>query len=350
MLPFDLYTTSISAWQAMAEHIQKAKESIYIEMYIFSDNTGADYNFVDLLIERANSGLQIIMTLDAFGSYSLSKKTIDRLEKRGVEIVFFRHWLHRTHKKLIIIDGSIGFLGGVNIFNEARTWDDLQLKVEGIFAKKLIRSFAHSYKLSGGKQYLKSLPELEKEDNINTRDYEAWLLENTPISNRYKLRKYYKRKLSLAKKSIIIVTPYYTPAFWLEDILERAIKNGVEVKIVLPKITNHRLADESNHYYGARAVNFGAKVYFNLTKMNHGKAILLDGTEGLIGSSNMDFLSILFNSELGIFFRNKDLILKLKQAIDSWLACSHLYTQKTYKLKWYRYILVYIVKLFYKVI
>ena len=102
-MKYKFYTTSEKAWDAMIEAIAGAQKSIFIEMYIFVDNT-ARHDFYKILEEKAKKGLKVKVIIDSFGSNELSQKTIDRLKSAGVELLFFSYWLRHTHKKILIID------------------------------------------------------------------------------------------------------------------------------------------------------------------------------------------------------------------------------------------------------
>ncbi|MBI4993789.1 hypothetical protein HZC33_02425 [Candidatus Wolfebacteria bacterium] len=143
---YKFYTTSESAWAAMLKDIKAAKKSIYLEMYIFVDNTSG-YNFFEILKQKADEGVKVKIIIDSFGSSELSQKMIDELRKVGAEVLFFSYWFERIHKKILIIDENIVFLGGVNIHKFFRKWNDLQIRLEGSIAKYSLRSFARIYNL-----------------------------------------------------------------------------------------------------------------------------------------------------------------------------------------------------------
>ena len=114
-MKYRLYTTSQKAWDGMFQAMTLAQKSIYLEMYIFLDDTQATHNFLGLLKEKARAGLEVVIIADSYGSASLRGTPVNELKAAGVEFIFFSHWLRRTHRKMLIIDNKIAFIGGVNI-------------------------------------------------------------------------------------------------------------------------------------------------------------------------------------------------------------------------------------------
>jgi len=115
----------------MIAALKKAEKSIYIEMYIFLDDTRASHDFFSILKIKAQAGLKVVVVADAFGSLELKKDSINELRAAGAEMLFFSDLLKRTHRKITIIDKKIAFLGGVNIENKTINWRDLQIRIEG---------------------------------------------------------------------------------------------------------------------------------------------------------------------------------------------------------------------------
>lgn len=331
------YTKSTDAWDGMFEGIKSATRSIYIEMYIFSDDTAPTHDFVGLLEQKSRDGVQVILILDAFGSTELSDASIDRLRESGSEIIFFHHWFNRTHRKLVIIDGNIAFLGGTNISGHSSLWNDLQIRVSRQLAHRFVRIFHRSYILSGGRHKLI--------ENISSRKYKfrAWIIDHLPFSGRKKLRRYYEKKISKARNSIVFVTPYFVPSFWFINLIKEAIARKVAVTILIPRSTDHYFLDKVNQYWASFFMTLGCYVYVS-ESMNHAKALLIDNKEGMVGSGNLDSLSFERNSELGIFFTNKVSIQKLNTIFNMWIKDSTPYNKEVHSLRFYEWLLIPIIR------
>lgn len=104
----------------MFEAMAAAQQSIFIEMYIFADDTQITHDFLGLLKDKARAGLEVVIIADAYGSASLRNSAVDELRSAGAEFIFFSHWLRHTHRKILIVDNAVAFIGGVNIEEKIR--------------------------------------------------------------------------------------------------------------------------------------------------------------------------------------------------------------------------------------
>jgi cardiolipin synthase len=323
------YKNSVLAWDAMLQGIESAKRSIYIEMYSFSNDTESTHDFVKALSDKAKAGVEVVMILDAFGSMNLSDEVINNLQNSGVQVLFFHHFFNRTHRKLVVVDGSIAFLGGANISENSRKWFDLQVQGGKRVAQRLVRVFARTYKFAGGKKILRERG-TKKEKNTIT----SYIIEHTPVTGRRHLRKYYEDKISHASSSIILITPYFVPSKWFYNSIHNSIKRGVRVDILIPKSTDHIFLDTVNTYMASRYRELGCYIHL-LSEMNHAKAILIDEKEGMVGSGNLDNLSFQRNSELGIFFKDINSVKSLSKILHEWIIHSEEFNDSKHSLTWY---------------
>lgn len=344
-MKYRFYTTSKKAWDGMLKSISEAKTSIYLEMYILLDDTTETHDFLGLLKDKARSGLEVIIIADAFGSRELKNSSINSLREAGVEFNFFSHLLKRTHRKILIIDNKTAFLGGVNIEEKTRDWRDLQLKLSGKIIKPIIKSFAYCYKMAGGKR----VSVLQYNDHSFPKRIQSWLVDTwSNTQHSYFLSNYYRTKIIEAQKSITIVTPYLVPPRWLMALLDGAIRRGVFVEIIMPHNTDYRVLNKINYINTCRLTSLGVKCYF-LPVMNHAKLMLVDDEEGVIGSQNFDFLSFGINMEVGIFFRQKNIISSLIHLLNKWKKESILFESKDHKASWWDNFLIFIFKFFYPI-
>ncbi len=326
------YTTSEKAWTAMLSAIQGATSSIYLESYIFLHDTFPTHNFMDALVLKARQGVRVVVVVDGLGSYYFGEKQQRALEEAGAEVLFFTYWFRRIHRKVLIIDEKSVFLGGVNVGKNYVHWLDLHIKLTGkTVVRSLLRSFALSYRLSGGKNPVILAYELQK----SFRDRaETWILEHRLKAGDNKLRPYYEERIKKAKKSISIVSPYFLPGRWLLRALRAAMHRGVRVEILLPKETSPAILGIPNLFYAAAFSELGAHFYFSRV-MNHGKALLVDDEEGLIGSQNIDAQSFDFNAEVGVSFTKKKMVSELRAIIEEWKRGAEEFTHDTFKKRWY---------------
>lgn len=326
-----IYTTSEKAWTAMLETIRAAKHSIYLESYIFLHDTFPTHNFVEVLAERAKAGVRVKIVIDGLGSYSFGTEEQEILKKAGVELLFFTYWFRRIHRKVLVIDESVAFLGGVNVGKSYIHWLDLHIRITGqALIQQLLRSFAVSYRLSGGLDPIVLSHESKKGASGKSK---SWILEHRPTVGRNKLRSYYKDRIMRARQSITIVSPYFLPARWLLHELRGAAKRGVRIEVLLPKVTNPAFLSLPNLFFAAALYTEGVRFYFSHS-MNHAKALLVD-EEGLIGSQNIDAQSFDFNAEVGVGFKDKRMVKDLRDIIEEWKSDSEEFTHEYFRRRWY---------------
>lgn len=341
---YEFFVTSKSAWKSMFETISNAKNSIYLEMYIF-ENDLKEFDFVEVLKTKARQQLKVKVILDSFGSIGLDNKQISELRQAGVEVLLLSYLLHRTHRKLLIVDDSIAFIGGVNLHQKASLWNDLMLKLKGQIVKNLLRSFVKSYINAKG-----SDTEFINEKNKQgiSRNLKAWVVDHTPIKRKFYLKKLYKENLNSAKDKIVFVTPYFMLNRWLQASLHQALLRGVRVEILVPKNTDSYIIDRVNYFYIYKLSRLGV-IFYMESKMNHAKAMVIDDDKCMVGSQNLDLLSLNLNSEIGVFFKDKNITSKLLDIIGRWKDNSSIFNHDTYKPKWFDYIISPIIKLFSKI-
>lgn len=345
-MKYKLYTTSIKAWDGMLKAISGATKSIYLEMYILLDDTKITHDFFGILKDKARSGVEVVIIADAFGSHELKSSSINELKEAGVEFLFFSHLLRRTHRKILIVDGRIAFLGGVNIEEKTRDWLDLQIRIEGkLIIKPIIKSFAYGYKMAGGKK-----PSILSYNDLSfPARLKGWLLDTwSNTQHSFFLSNYYRAKILEAQKSITIITPYLIPPRWLMVLLDGAVSRGVKVEIIMPKDTDYKLLNKLNYINTCRLAVLGINSYF-LPQMNHAKIMLVDEEEGVIGSQNFDFLSFGINMEVGIFFRQKNIIGSLSKLIDRWRREAEPFVYTDHKIFWWDRFLIFIFRFFYPI-
>ena len=328
-MKYKFYIVSSEAWDAMLEAIKSAQKSIYWEGYILSNNTPT-HNFFSLLKNKASQGVRVKMIADAFGSFWLSSNLVEELELAGVEILFFNHhwWWNRNHKKILIVDEQIGFIGGVNVAKRYANWMDLHVRLQGLVVRGLLRSFIKSYKICGGRDNINASP-IKIIKKLRILDHWPWLKRS--------LRKYYVSRLNNAQGSIVIATPYFFPHGWLVKALKRASRRGVKIEIILPKKIDIPLITKANYIFASLVKEKNSEIEFYFTnEMIHAKSLLVDNLEGLIGSNNIHARSFDYNAESGLVTKRKDMLRDLKAILDNWKNNSKKFYFNAVKKNWRR--------------
>lgn len=342
-MQYTFYTTSEKAWDGMLKAISGAQQSIYCEMYIFVDNT-PDHGFFDVLARKAKEGVRVRVIIDALGSAELKPATITYAREAGVELLFFSYWLKHTHKKILIVDEQIAFVGGVNIHTLFKKWNDLQIRMKGPVVKSIIRSFARTYQMCGGKDPLVLTWNTRKTRITKAR---LWILEHWQPKSRRETRKYFQEAIGGARNTITIVTPYFAPQRWLVGALHQAMLRGVSVNILLPEHTDLWHMNRVNYFFMYRLRVLGATIHLS-PEMNHAKVLLIDDKEGMVGSQNIDPLSFQYNLETGVFFKEKNMVNDLAVIIAAWKKNAFIFDPLVKKPELIDYILSPVIRIFYR--
>lgn len=327
---YTFYKTTNEAWDAMYQALLTAKKSIYWEVYIFVDDR-IGKRFVEILGAKAQAGVEVKLIIDAIGSFYLSKQAEQSLHSAGVELLKFNRlypewrlikWLtrifYRNHRKVLIIDEKQVFLGGVNIEAKSDTWDDLYVQMNGSTPWPLLRGFAKSYVASGGdKKNVRHLLHPKLVALQDWREQFRYVLHSPRYKQMPLVRKLYIRALSTARESVNLISPYYVPDRAFLKALREARDRGVKVNIFLPLRTDHRITELITRAYVGLSAKAGANIFF-LPKMNHGKALTIDDTMGIVGSHNLSRRGVSFDRESAVHFTHGDMVRDLNKIFAAW--------------------------------
>ena len=298
------------------EAIRQAKHHVHLEYFNFRNDSIANALFA-LLAEKVKEGVEVRAMFDAFGNWSnnqpLKKRHLKKIREQGIEIVKFdpftfpyiNHAAHRDHRKIVVIDGKVGFMGGMNIADRYTkgtswgTWRDTHFKiigkgVHGLQAAFLIDWYVVSKKLLNEKIYYPPLP-VYSDDNI------MQICTSGPVGQWRTLLQAAIFTVANAKKYVFIQTPYFLPTEGLNQALQIAALGGVDVRLMLPKRSDTRTANMATHSFIDEMVKAGVKVYFYKPGFLHSKLMVADDELTCIGSANMDFRSFEHNFEINAF-------------------------------------------------
>lgn len=286
----------------MLKLISTAKESIDIEQYIFMPDT-IGTRFIELLKRKAAAGVKIRVLCDMFGSASLYYSDIpNTLRGLGIEVQFFnpvRLWMihtffghfFRDHRKILIVDGKRACLGGVGIRDDMKTWRDTTIVIEGAFVKNITYAFDLVWKRVKTNKYRRFTrpPVFSKKHEI---------LINSPRFNQRFIYYSLIEHMRQATNRIYLVTPYFVPDNRFVRVLRLAARRGVEVRLIVPEVSNHSLTDFARRSYITDVLNEGGRVFLYGPRMLHAKYASIDGKWATVGSCNFDNLSFRFNHEI----------------------------------------------------
>lgn len=335
----------IEAYYKLMQMIQEAKTSIYITTYILED----DYvtrEIIKALTKKAKEGVDVKILIDSIGSLKLElfPFMLKPLKEAGGEYQFFMSVIKkpltsklnlRNHRKMIIIDNKKVMSGGMNIAKEymapsyhSKLWIDLSFILSGKAALHYYEIFKYDWEFETKKQ-------LPKPNIPQPKDVGKSITQVVPSGPDVEKDALYEAILASifeAKEKIWILSPYFIPDDSLLDALKVAKHKGIDVKIITAKISDHFFVDITKRGYLRELYQEGIDILFYKNKMIHAKAILIDKTIGVMGSSNFDIRSFFYNFEAVSFCYSKEDINNLKKWIQNLFTDCDRGIQKTNKL------------------
>ncbi len=326
-----------NTFPAMIKAIDSAERFINMEFYRFeSDILGV--KFCEALISKAKQGIKVRIIYDDVGSWNISNKLIRRMRANGIEIYSFMPvrfpWLtskinFRNHRKILVIDGKTGFVGGLNIANkyllglrDIGKWRDTHLQIAGEAVAAINSVFLVDW-------YFVSDVLLSEESNgqdtgkITDR---CWIqvASSGPDSDWANIMQVYFSAIATARKSIYISTPYFSPDESVLNALKTTSLSGVDVRIILPGKSDSKVAYWNTRSYIDELLEAGIKVYLFNDGFNHSKYILVDDVFSSVGSANVDMRSFDLNFEIAALIYDEDFAARLLEVFHSDLSRSTL--------------------------
>ena len=293
------------AFPAMLAAIDSARESVRLEMYIFTASPLAG-RFRDALVGAARRGVRVRVLLDAVGSFVLPERYWDPLRAAGGEFRWFNplafgRMLYRDHRKILVCDGRTAFIGGLNIAPEyegdgvTRGWSDLGLAADGALARELAEAFDGSFERADAPERV--LQRLRKATARRTTSADNWrLLLSGPGRGYNFLKRTLATDLATAR-DVRIVSAYFLPTWRLKRELERVARRGGRVQLVLAGKSDVALSQRASHQLYASLMKRGIEIYEYQPQILHAKLVLIDA-QVYVGSANLDARSLNINYEL----------------------------------------------------
>jgi len=320
-MSFSLFTTSEEVWKSVISDIQNAKESIDVELFIVDiDDVGL--LLLDTLRQKSRERVKVRLFVDAAGSFGLYMSNLSNdFARDGIHFSFFNHilpwlpknikvWYFRNHRRSIIIDDSIVYLGGSCFSTDMCGWRDSMVRLEGITnIIKDIRSACDRMWL---------LADKFKFGKRDTPETDEWsYLTNAPVPGHRYLYRRLMKLIQHAKKEIYLTTPYFIPDSRLMSALRKALKRGVSVHLLVPKYSNHPFVDHAGDFQKEELIKKGLKLYRYEKGMIHDKTAIFDNEYGIIGTMNLDHIGLRYNFENGLISTNSEFIAELKRVFEN---------------------------------
>lgn len=320
----DLFFDAKSLFDEMLEEINKAEKFIHMEFYIFkSDDIGK--KFLDALIKKAKEGIEVKLLVDSIGN-SIHKRDINRLKEAGVDFKIFFPGLfkyinlrinYRNHRKILVVDSKVAFLGGFNIGDEylgrdknIGYWRDTHTKIKGLAINDLEGRFLLDWSYATNSSLnidLKRYFITPHSENLPKNVIGAQIVSSGPDHIEQQIKNGYFKIINLAKKNLFIQTPYFVLDEPMLEALRLSALSGVDVKIMLPGNPDHKFMAWIANSYFESLLSAGAHIYLYDKGFLHAKTIVSDSSICSIGTANMDIRSFSLNFESNIFIYNENI-------------------------------------------
>lgn len=347
-----LLTNGSEKFRELFAAIRSARHSIHLEYFNFRNDSIGNELF-DLLAAKAAEGVEVRALYDGFGNMSnnrpLRRRKIREIRRRGIQLYEFdplrfpwlNHIFSRDHRKIVVIDGKIGFTGGMNVADyyingkaKIGSWHDMHLVIEGPAVEILQNIFLRiwnkqTHQSVGGGQYY---PAPDHKWLGTDKPYSKVMVVNRePDRTPAAIRNTYIAAIEAARDSIRLINPYFVPTHGVSMALERALKRGVDVEIMISEKCDVPFTPDAARYKLHKLMQKGAKVYYYKGGFHHTKIIMVDGRLCTVGSANLNSRSLRFDYEENLFILDDRVTQELTNEFEKDKEESYLLTPAVWK-------------------
>lgn len=311
----DIYVNGEDKFKALLEDIKNAKKYIHIEYYIFrKDFIGA--KVIDALEERLAHGVEVRLLVDSMGSYTVTKKKLKKfLELGGQFAIFFPGMLphvntrvnYRNHRKIVVIDGEYGYVGGFNVGDEYINrdkkigfWRDTHIRIKGNAVNDLNERFLLDW-CYASEEDIEDFSKFMLEKEYKEGDVGVQIVTSGPDHNEEYIKNAYLKMINNAKKNVYLTSPYFIPDEPILEAIRISALSGVDVRILIPGKPDHKFMKWAADSYIGELLKAGARVYYYENGFIHAKTLVVDSSVVSIGTANMDMRSFYLNFEVNAF-------------------------------------------------
>lgn len=322
-----------ATFEAIFDAISNARQAVLIQFFIIHDDR-LGQRLHTLLTKKAAEGVSIYLLYDRIGSHSLPHGYVQPLRDAGIEVKAFATrsgWLNRfqvnfrNHRKIVVVDGIIGFVGGLNVGDEymgekppLAPWRDTHVQVRGPVVACMQESFAEDWFWAARSLPPLILPEVYPDDGVLCQ-----LLASGPADSYETCSLFFVEAIHAATERVWITTPYFIPDEAVFAALRLAVLRGVDVRILLPSRADHRIVYAASSLYAFEAVRAGVRVFRYQPGFLHQKVVLIDNEISAIGSANMDNRSFRLNFEVMLLTVDSGFAAEVGQMLNNDFAQAH---------------------------
>lgn len=341
-----VYTDGTEKFKALLNEMDHARNYIHLEYYIIrNDELWTEIEKV--LVRKARQGVEVRVLFDSMGCRGMHKADWERLEKAGIQVAeFFPALLgklqlrvnYRNHRKIVVIDGRIGFVGGFNIGREYLGkdrkfgyWRDTHICIEGSAVTSLAVRFVLDWNYAAKENLFLEDHLFEIPHYVRAGRDPVQIISSGPDSHSQEIRNNYLKMIHMAKKSVYLQTPYFIPDDAILNALKIAAKSGVDVRIMVPCKPDHPFVYWATTSYLGEMIEAGAKCYTYDAGFLHTKCVCVDGLVSCMGTANMDIRSFKLNFEVNAVIYSARTTRKLEEAFENDIPKCTLVTKKMYE-------------------
>ena len=333
-LPFkdneaEIYTSGYEFFPALLAEIGRAKHHIHIDTFIIEDDALGRL-IADALIDKAHEGVQVRLIYDDVGCWNVQNSFFERMREEGIEVhpfmpvkfpAFTSKANYRNHRKVCVIDGTVGFIGGMNLAlryvkgTGTQAWRDTHMKLRGTAVYGLQRAFLMDWYFVD--RTLITSRDYYPPHQVVANECLAQVVTSNPTDAWPSIEQGYLGLLTNARRYIYMETPYFLPTEPILFAMRMAALSGVDVRLMIPYRNDSKLVAWASISYVQQIVNAGVKVELYKDGFNHSKLLICDDEVCTCGSANLDFRSFEHDFESNVFFYDKSMTLRLKQVFET---------------------------------
>jgi len=334
----DVFTTGQDKFDTLKRDIAAARDYIHVQYFIIENDTiGAE--LIALLIDKARQGVKVRVLYDYVGSFYLGSRVLKQMREAGIDVhpflkltfmqfAFRVNW--RNHRKIVVIDGNIGYVGGMNIADRYvigdkkwKPWRDTHLRITGEAVAALQYSFAIDWDFTT--RELLTSNTMHYAEPPASPDYMVQMMSSGPTNRWNNISFVFLKAIALAKRSVYIQTPYFLPSDSLLKALQSAALAGIDVRLMIPLKSDSWMLRLATGSYLKECMLAGIKIYQYEPTIMHAKVVIIDDEFVTTGSTNFDFRSFEHNFEFNALIYSKEFNQKMKDIFEAdMLQCTRL--------------------------
>jgi len=339
----DLLLNGEQIFPAMLEAIRGAQHTITYAQYFYEDGPIAR-DLAEAMAERCRAGLGVNVLLDSFGALSIPREYADTMSRSGCHVAWFRplsqyifrRYSNRNHRRILVVDGRVGFTGGSGVSRKwmgngrvEHHWRDTDIRIQGPAVEYLQAAFVENWLEATG-IVLGGEPYFPRPIEPGGEVY-AQVVKSSPAAGSFAMYTTFLLAVNSARRSIHITNPYFVIDERMRDALLAARRRGVLVLVLVPGAIDHNIVRQASRRQFGQLLRAGIEIYEYLPALLHSKTMVIDGVWATVGSTNLDNRSFAVNDELNVIIYNRAVAQRLENAFSDDIAYSRRVTLKEWK-------------------